>query len=206
MRKRSSGAIALGLIALVASWAFGSTPLAVVGLGLAAAGFLPGSGRARRTGRSNSSARLLAGERIEGDDLAVESGRGTADGSWWHDPPPATSRPAEQTARMQRSRTVIIFCRSPGGRHRRRPSTSCSSIRSGSARIEQQVDEASSSSFAPRIPVLTSIFSAYGAREAGAARSRFAGRRASRSTPSATTRPANRCGPCTGRAPRGGAG
>ena len=38
VRRRSSGAIGLGLAALVASWAFGSTPLVVVGLGLVAAG------------------------------------------------------------------------------------------------------------------------------------------------------------------------
>ena len=43
----------------------------------------------------------------------------------------------------------------------------------GLARVEQQVDEASSVLIRPRIPALTSIFSAHGARDAGAARSRL---------------------------------
>ena len=43
----------------------------------------------------------------------------------------------------------------------------------GLARVEQQVDEPASVLIRPRIPTLTSIFSAHGARDAGAARSRL---------------------------------
>ena len=52
-------------------------------------------------------------------------------------------------------------------------STSCSTDPLGLARVEQQVDESASVLIRPRIPTLTSIFSAHGARDAGAARSRL---------------------------------
>ena len=72
MRRRSSGAIGLGLAALVASWAFGSTPLVVVGLGLVVAGVFARLWARAAEGSIAFERRLLAGERIEGDDLAVE--------------------------------------------------------------------------------------------------------------------------------------
>jgi uncharacterized protein (DUF58 family) len=172
VRKRSSGAIGLGLIALVASWAFGSTPLAVVGLGLAAAGIFARLWARAADGSIEFERRLLAGERIEGDDLAVEIRArhrrrllGGAILLRQH------LGPLEQTARMQRSRTVIVFADLPRGRHRLAPLDVVLTDPLGLARIEQQVDEASSILIRPRIPVLTSIFSAHGAREAGAARS-----------------------------------
>ena len=104
VRRRSSGAIGLGLAALVASWAFGSTPLVVVGLGLVARRRLRArSGRAPPRARSRSSGGCCAGERIEGDDLAVEI-RGAAPPAPPRrlDPPPAASRPARAEVRMHR--------------------------------------------------------------------------------------------------------
>ena len=96
VRRRSSGAIGLGLVALVASWAFGSTPLAVVGLGLAAAGIFARAVGARvPRGRSSSSAGCSPVSAIEGDDLAVEV-RGAAPPApaRRRDRPPAAPRPA----------------------------------------------------------------------------------------------------------------
>ena len=75
--------------------AFGSTPLAVVGLGLAAAGIFARLWARAADGSIEFERRLLAGERIEGDDLAVEIRAGhrrTPPGR--RDPPPAAPRPA----------------------------------------------------------------------------------------------------------------
>ena len=147
-------------------------PLAVVGLGLAAAGIFARLWARAADGSIEFERRLLAGERIEGDDLAVEIRArhrrrllGGAILLRQH------LGPLEQTARMQRSRTVIVFADLPRGRHRLAPLDVVLTDPLGLARIEQQVDEASSILIRPRIPVLTSIFSAHGAREAGAARS-----------------------------------
>ena len=174
MRRRSSGAIGLGLAALVASWAFGSTPLVVVGLGLVVAGVFARLWARAAEGSIAFERRLLAGERIEGDDLAVEirarHRRRLLGGS-------ISLRqrlgPLEEVARMQRSRTVIVFSTLPRGRHRLEPLDVVLTDPLGLARVEQHVDEAASVLIRPRIPTLTSIFSAHGARDAGAARSRL---------------------------------
>ena len=55
VRRRSSSAVALGLLALTASWLFGSTPAAVAGLGFVAAGLGARSGPASFGARSSSS-------------------------------------------------------------------------------------------------------------------------------------------------------
>ena len=81
--------------------------------------------------------------------------------------------PLEQTVRMHRARTVIVFSTLPRGRHRLEPLDVALTDPLGLARVEQQVDEAASVLIRPRIPTLTSIFSAHGARDAGAARSRL---------------------------------
>lgn len=173
MRRRSSGVLALGLVALVASWAFGSTPLVVVGLGLAAAGIFARVWARAVDGSVELERRLLAGDRIEGDDLAVEiradHRRRLLGGS-------IVLRqrlgPLEQSVRMQRSRTVVVFADLPRGCHRLEPLEVVLTDPLGLARIDEQVGEAASILIRPRIPVLTSVFSAHGAREAGAARSR----------------------------------
>ena len=61
MRRRSSGAIGLGVTALVASWAFGSTPLVVVGLGLVAAGVFARLWARAAEGSIDFERKLLAG-------------------------------------------------------------------------------------------------------------------------------------------------
>ena len=174
MRRRSSGAIGLGLAALVASWAFGSTPLVVVGLGLVAAGLFARLWARAADGSIAFERKLLAGERIEGDDLAVEirarHRRHLLGGSIL-----LRQRlgPLEQTVRMHRARTVIVFSTLPRGRHRLEPLDVTLTDPLGLARVEQQVDEPASVLIRPRIPTLTSVFSAHGARDAGAARSRL---------------------------------
>lgn len=172
MRRRSSGAIGLGLIALVASWAFGSTPLAVVGLGLCAAGIFARLWERAAQGSIDFERRLLVGERIEGDDVAVEIQarhvRRLLGGAIL-----LRQRlgPLEQAVRMQRSRTVIGFSDLPRGRHRLEPLEVELTDPLGLGRVEHQVGKAASILIRPRIPVLTSIFSAHGARDAGASRS-----------------------------------
>ena len=164
----------LGLTALVASWAFGSTPLAVVGLGLVAAGVFARLWARAAEGSIAFERRLLAGERIEGDDLAIEirarHRRHLLGGSTL-----LRQRlgPREQTVRMQRARTVVVFSELPRGLHRLEPLEVVLNDPLGLARVEQQVDEAASVLIRPRVPTLTSIFSAHGARDAGAARSRL---------------------------------
>ncbi len=172
MRRRSSGAIGLGLVALVASWAFGSTPLAVVGLGLAGAGVFARLFARAAKGSLELERKVLAGDRIEGDDLAVEirvrHRRRLLGGAIL-----LRQRLGafERAARVQRSRTVIVFSDLPRGRHRLAPLEVVLTDPLGLERVEQQVDDAESILIRPRIPILTSIFSAHGAREAGAARS-----------------------------------
>src|SRR5439155_772576 len=65
-------AVAAARDVLVASWAFGSTPLVVVGLGLVAAGVFARLWARAADGSIDFERRLLAGERVEGDDLAIE--------------------------------------------------------------------------------------------------------------------------------------
>jgi uncharacterized protein (DUF58 family) len=174
VRRRTSGVVALGIAALIASWAFGSTPLAVVGLGLLLAGLFARFWARVARGSLELERKLLPGERIEGDDLAVEirirHRRRLLGGSIM-----LRQRlgPLEQAVRMHRSRTVLVFSDLPRGRHALEPLDVVIADPLGLARIEQQVEEASSILIRPRIPVLTSIFSAHGARDAGAARSRF---------------------------------
>jgi uncharacterized protein (DUF58 family) len=174
VRRRSSGAVGLGLAALVASWAFGSTPLVVVGLGLVAAGIFARLWARAAEGSMKFERKLLAGERIEGDDLAVEirarHRRRLLGGS-------IVLRqrlgPLEQAVRMQRSRTVVAFESLPRGRHRLAPLHITMTDPLGLARVDEEVDDEATVLIRPRIPTLTSIFSTRGARDAGAARSRL---------------------------------
>lgn len=173
MRRRSSGAVGLGLAALVASWAFGSTPLAVVGLGLALAGLLSRAWARAATGAVVVERTLLPGERIEGSDLAVEvhvRRRGLLGGS-------IVLRQrlgeVEREVSLRRSRTEIVFSELPRGRHRLEPLEIELIDPLGLERVEQRLAEHESVLIRPRVPVLESLFSTHGARDAGAARSSF---------------------------------
>jgi hypothetical protein len=198
VRRRSSGAIGLGLAALVASWAFGSTPLVVVGSGSWRQASSPASGPRAAEGSIEFGRKLLAGERIEGDDLAVEirarHRKRLLGGSIL-----LRQRlgPLEQAVRMYRSRTVIVFSSLPRGRHRLEPLDVVLTDPLGWRGSSRTVAEAASVLIRPRIPTLTSS----SRRTAPATPARPARgcvvRRGSRSTPCATTRPASRCGPFT---------
>ena len=74
---------------------------------------------------------------------------------------------------MRRSRTVITFSDLPRGRHELEPTEVVLVDPLGLERVEQRLDERTQLLIRPRIPVLTSVFSTYGSRETGAARSRF---------------------------------
>ena len=174
MRRRSSGAIALGVAALVASWAFGSTPLTVLGLGFVLAGLFSRTW-ARVVGNSVAlERRVLQGDRIEGDDVVIEvraSHRRRLLGASME----LQQRLGgiEQRARARRTRTVLTFPRLPRGRHELEPLDVTLTDPLGLERIAEQVAERSSVLIRPRIPALTSAFSTNGARDLGAARSRF---------------------------------
>jgi uncharacterized protein (DUF58 family) len=174
LRRRSSVVIALGAAALAASWAFGSTPLVVVGLGFALAGLFSRAWARGNRGSVDLERRILAGERVEGSDVVVEVrahrrtrllGGSIILGQ--------RLGGMEQRVRMQRSRTVITFAGLPRGRHRLEPAEVVLVDPLGLERVEERLAEPTDVLIRPRIPILTSVFSTHGARETGAARSRF---------------------------------
>ena len=174
MRRRSSGAVGLGLAALVAAWAFGSTPLAVVGLGFGLAGLLARGWARAAAGSVAIERRLLPGERIEGMDLVVDvrarHGRRLLGGSVvLHQ----QLGEAERTVRLRGSRAHLVFSGLHRGRHRLEPLDVVMTDPLGLERIEQRLDLQESILVRPRVPVLESLFSTHGARDTGAARSRF---------------------------------
>ena len=172
--RRSSRAVGLGLAALVAAWAFGSTPLAVVGLGLGLAGLLARAWARSAAGSIEIERRLLPGERVEGSDLVVEvtarHHRRLLGGSVV-----LRQRLGERevTTQLQGSRAEIVFTELVRGRHRLDPLGVVMTDPLGLERVEQHLGEQTSILVRPRIPTLESVFSTHGAREAGAARSRF---------------------------------
>jgi uncharacterized protein (DUF58 family) len=174
VRRRSSRAVALGLVALIGSSAFGSTPLAVVGLGFVLVGLLA-RGWARLVGGAIEIERgLLPGDRLEGNDLVVEvrirHRRRLLLGS-------VVVRQRlgeiERDVRMRRSRSEIIFSDVCRGRHELEPLEVVIIDPLGLERVEQQLEEREAVLVRPRIPLLTSVFSTNGARDAGTNRSRF---------------------------------
>jgi len=174
LRRKSSGAVGLGLAALVAAWAFGSTPLAVVGLGLGLAALLARAWARTAAGSIEIERRLLPGERVEGSDLVVEvrvrHRRRLLGGS-------VLLRQrlgeAEVATRLQGSRAEIVFKELARGRHRFDPLDVVMTDPLGLERVEQRLDEQRWILVRPRIPILESVFSTHGARDTDAARSRF---------------------------------
>jgi len=173
VRRRSSGAVGLGLAALVASWAFGSTPLAVVGLGLALAGLLSRAWVRAAAGAVVVERTLLPGERIEGGELVVDvhvRRRGLVGGS-------IVVRQRlggeEREVSLRRSSAEIVFSELPRGRHLLTPLEIVLTDPLGLERVEQRLAEQESILIRPRVPVLEFLFSTHGARDAGAARSSF---------------------------------
>lgn len=174
MRRRSSAAVGLGLAALVAAWAFGSTPLAVVGLGFALAGSLARCWARAATGSVEIERRLLPGDRVEGSDLVVDvrarQRRGLLGGSVvLHQ----RLGEDEREVQLRGSCAQIVFTALHRGRYRLEPLDVVITDPLGLERVEQRLDEQVSILVRPRIPVLESVFSTHGARDAGAARSRL---------------------------------
>lgn len=174
MRRRSSEAVTLGVFALVASWAFGSTPLAVVGLGFALAGLLARGWTRVAGGPVDIERSLLPGDRVEGADLVVELQvrccRRALLGSVV-----ISQRlgETEHEVRMRRSRAEIVYHDVPRGRHELAPLEVAVTDPLGLERVVQYHEERAAVLVRPRVPLLGSLFSTHGARDSGAARSRF---------------------------------
>ena len=174
MRRRSSAAITFGGGTLVGSWAFGSTPLAVVGLGFVLAGLLA-RGWSRVAGASiRMERRIRVGEHLEGGDVAigihVRRRRRVPYGSVV-----LRQRLGSQVREIQLSGThaTILFTGVHRGRHQLDPLELSVTDPLGLERIEHRLDEPTAVLVRPRIPELRSVFSSQGAREAGAGHSRF---------------------------------
>jgi uncharacterized protein (DUF58 family) len=172
VRRRSSWAIALGLVGLLAAWAFGTTPLAVIGIGLVLAGVAARAwARVARTAVALER-RLLPGERVEGCDAVVEvrvrHRRRLLGGT-------IVLRQrlgvAERELRLIGSDTVITFTGLPRGRHRLGPLEAILHDPLGLERVEHRLDWELDVLVWPRVPVLSSVFSTRGARDSSAARS-----------------------------------
>ena len=174
MKRRSSGAVTLGVIALAASWAFGSTPAMVVGVGLLLAGLLARAWARRARESIGVERRLLPGDRVEGGDVRiivrVRRPRQRIGGT-------VALRqrlgPTERELRMHGAQAEIAFPGLPRGRYALGPLEVTLTDPLGLERVEECVDDGLVVLIRPRIPTLRSVFSSQGAREFGAARSAF---------------------------------
>jgi uncharacterized protein (DUF58 family) len=172
VRRRSSWALCLGLVALVASWAFGSLPAAVIGLGFLLLGAWARAWARFVRGSVDLERRLLPGERVEGSDIVVEVRTGHRRrllGASVTVRQRLGSR--EQKARMLGARTLVTFTGLPRGRHELAPAEVVLTDPFGLERVAQTLAEASHVLVRPHIPRLGVVFSARGARAAGIARS-----------------------------------
>ncbi len=172
MRRGSSVAGALGIIALVAAWAFGSTPAMVIGLGL-----LLAAAYARLWARGARESldverRLLPGERVEGGEVRIvvraQQRRQALGGT-------ITVRQrlgtAEVVRRTRSPRVELVFADLPRGRHDLGPLEVALADPLALERVTHVLDDGLVVLVRPRIPMLGSVFSTHGALEAGAARS-----------------------------------
>jgi len=174
VRRRSSWAVSLGLLALTASWLFGSKPAAVAGLGFVAAGL--GARLWARVVRDSIELerRLLPGERIEGADVVVEL-RSRHRWAMLGGSVVLSQRlgPLEQEARERDARTLLTFRGLHRGRHRLEPLVATLVDPLGLERVECRLEAAEDILVRPRIPSLASVFTTRGARETGGRRSAF---------------------------------
>lgn len=174
MRRRSSWAVSLGLVALTASWLFGSKPAAVVGLGFVAAGLGARLWARVVRGSIELERRLLPGERIEGADVVVEL-RSRHRWSLLGGSVVLRQRlgPFQQEARVLGARTLLTFRGLHRGRHRLEPLVATLVDPLGLERVEHRLEAEEDILVRPRIPGLTSVFTSRGARETGGRRSAF---------------------------------
>jgi len=145
----------------------------VVGLGLALAGLLSRTWARAAAGAVVVERTLLPGERVEGSDLVVEAHvrrRVLLGGSIV-----LRQRLGEEEheVSVRRSRAEIVFSELPRGRHPLAPLEIVLTDPLGLERVEQRLAERESILIRPRVPVLETLFSAHGARDAGSARSSF---------------------------------
>jgi uncharacterized protein (DUF58 family) len=172
VRRRSSWAVALGVVGLAAAWAFGTTPLAVIGIGLALAGLAARVWARVARDAVELERRLLPGERVEGCDAVVEvhvhHRRRLLGGT-------IVLRQrlgaAAREVRLPGSRTAITFTGLPRGRHRLGPLEAVLHDPLGLERVEHRLDREVDVLVGPRVPVLSSVFSSRGARDSSAVRS-----------------------------------
>jgi len=174
VRRSSSWAVSLGLLALTASWLFGSKPAAVAGLGFVAAGL--GARLWARVVRDSIELerRLLPGERIEGADVVVEL-RSRHRWAMLGGSVVLSQRlgPLEQEARERDAHTLLTFRGLHRGRHRLEPLVATLVDPLGLERVECRLEAAEDILVRPRIPSLASVFTTRGARETGGRRSAF---------------------------------
>lgn len=171
MRRRSSWAVALGAVALVLSWLFGSIPAAVIGVGLALAGIGARCWARLAAGSLVLERRVLPGERIEGADVVVEvrvaHRRRLLGGAMTVG---QALGGVVQECRLPAARAVLTFEGLPRGRHHLEPLIATLIDPLGLERVEHRLDEPTAVLVRPRLPVLGDLFSARGARETGSAR------------------------------------
>jgi uncharacterized protein (DUF58 family) len=171
VRRGSSVAGALGIIALVAAWAFGSNPAMVIGLGL-----LLSAAYARLWARGARESldverRLLPGERVEGGDVRIVVGAQKRRRALGGTTTVRQRLGATEVVRRTRSpRVELVFAGLPRGSHDLGPLEVALTDPLALERVTQILDDGLVVLVRPRIPVLGPLFSTHGAREAGAAR------------------------------------
>lgn len=174
MRRGRSPALVLGFGALVPAWIFGSTAVAVAGSGFLLAGLL-GRWWTRAVAPGLEFERQLGtGDGLEGSDVVVEVRvrrlRRLLVGSVL-----VRQRlgEVEREARMRGGRAGVVFPQVPRGRHELAPAELTITDPLGLERAVERIEPAVTILVRPRVPVLTSVFSAHGVLDSGAARSAF---------------------------------
>jgi len=169
---RSGGTVALGIVALVASWAFGSVPLAVVSLGLLAAG-LAARLWARSAARGLSCERRVEGEQhVEGENLAVHVRvrRGWLPAGAVTVRQPLGALDARDLP-GRRGGVTLVLEHVPRGRFSLGPVEVILDDPLGLERVTVSTGEPVTIVVRPRVAELTAVFSDGGARELGGRRS-----------------------------------
>ena len=168
----SRSATAVGVGAFVASWAFGSTPVAVVGAGFLVAAGLSRLWAAQAAARIHAERLVLSKERIEGGELVVElriaRSRWLPVGS-----AAASQRLGANTARadVDGRTSRLVFDGIVRGRHELPALELVARDPLGLERVVIEVGRTEVVLVRPRIPHLSSVFTHLGAHEAGSARS-----------------------------------
>ncbi len=171
MRRRSGRAIALGLAALVAAWTFGSTAVAVVGLGLALAAVLSRAW-ARAAGSAVHVDRSLGGAHVEGDELLLSI---AVDRPAWLPVGCVRARQALCAAgvrdvRVARGRAETVVSGIPRGRYAIEPAEVLVEDPLGLEQIELRAGDTTSLVVWPRVVELGRLFSDGGPRDQGGRR------------------------------------